>query len=154
VMAEDAAGNRSNPSAAAVVTTPAPPDTEDPMVPGNVVATAVSGGEVDVEWDASTDNVGVTGYVVLRDGVELATVGITQYTDLGVSPSTTYSYTVMAEDAAGNRSNPSAAAVVTTPAPPDTEDPTVPGNVVATAVSGSRVDVDWSASSDNVAVTG
>jgi len=80
-----------------------------------VVATGASAGEVDVVWDASTDNVGVTGYAVLRDGVELATVGVTQYTDLGVSPSTTYRYTVMAEDAAGNRSSPSVAAVVTTP---------------------------------------
>ncbi|MEJ2237809.1 MAG: serine hydrolase [Gemmatimonadales bacterium] len=91
------------------------PDTEGPTGPSNVMATALSGSEVDVSWDASTDNVGVTGYVVLRDGVELATVGVTQYTDLGVSPSTTYSYTVMAEDAAGNRSSPSVAAVVTTP---------------------------------------
>jgi CubicO group peptidase (beta-lactamase class C family) len=91
------------------------PDTESPTVPTSLVATALSGSEVEVVWDASTDNVAVTDYVVLRDGVELATVGVTQYTDLGVSPATTYSYTVMAEDAAGNRSSPSLAAVVTTP---------------------------------------
>ncbi len=90
-------------------------DTENPTVPSNLQATA-SSGRVDLSWTASSDNVGVTGYRVLRDGNLIATIGAaTSYTDTTVAPSTTYSYTVEAFDAAGNRSGLSAPAVITTP---------------------------------------
>ena len=75
-------------------------------------------GAVTVTWAASTDSVGVTGYDVLRDGAKVGTVSGTSFTDTGVQPSTTYSYTVDAFDAAGNTSQPSQAATVTTPAAP------------------------------------
>ena len=91
------------------------PDAENPTIPSNLQATA-SSGRVDLSWTASSDNVGVTGYRVLRDGNLIATIGAaTSYTDTTVAPSTTYSYTVEAFDAAGNRSGLSAPAVVTTP---------------------------------------
>src|SRR5690606_38237056 len=80
-------------------------DTTPPSVPSNVVATAVSATEIGVSWSASTDNVGVTGYDVFRDGVLRATVGTTTFSDTGLSPSTTYAYTVRARDAAGNVSS-------------------------------------------------
>jgi len=72
--------------------------------------------------------------------------------DTTVAPTTAYSYTVTAADAAGNVSGASAAASTTTPA--DTAAPTVPAGVGATAKNASSVVVAWSASSDNVAVTG
>ena len=72
-----------------------------PAVPTNVQATAISPTQVDVGWDVSTDNVGVTGYAVLRDGVEIATTGSPGYTDVTVQPATTYSYTVTVGDAVG-----------------------------------------------------
>ncbi len=152
VRARDAAGNVSAPGVAAPVTTPA--DTELPSVPGGVVAVAVSSGRVDLSWSASSDNVGVTGYEVWRNGSLLTTVdGSTlSFSDVGVVPSTSYAYEVRARDAAGNVSAPGVAAPVTTPA--DTELPSVPGGVVAVAVSSGRVDLSWSASSDNVGVTG
>jgi N-acetylglucosamine-6-sulfatase len=88
-----------------------------PSVPSGLTAMAMGPTQVDLTWTASTDDVGVTGYTVFRDGVTLATVdgGATSYSDLTVVPSTTYSYTVDAFDAAGNHSAQSEAAVVTTP---------------------------------------
>jgi Carbohydrate binding domain/Fibronectin type III domain len=92
-------------------------DTQPPTVPTNLTATAASGA-VALSWHASTDNVGVTSYSVHRDGPAIATVGgsTLSYTDTTVAPSTTYTYTVEAFDAAGNGSGQSSPAVVDTPA--------------------------------------
>src|SRR5205814_42362 len=70
---------------------------------------------VALAWDASTDDVGVTGYDVVRDGTVIGSVAGTSYTDGTVAPSTTYSYAVRAKDAAGNTSAASAPVPVTTP---------------------------------------
>jgi CubicO group peptidase (beta-lactamase class C family) len=75
----------------------------------------VSSTQIDLTWDASSDNVGVTGYRVYRDGVEITITSATSYSDGGLTPSTTYAYTVEALDAAGNASEQSVAVVVTTP---------------------------------------
>jgi hypothetical protein len=93
--------------------TPPPPDTTPPTAPTNLTATA-AGTQVNLTWTASTDNVGIAGYDVLRDGALIGTATSTGYTDTTVSPSTTYTYTVRARDAAGNVSSPSNAATVTT----------------------------------------
>jgi chitodextrinase len=95
-------------------------DTEAPSVPAGVSAVAASPSLVNVSWSASTDNVAVTGYDVLRDGIVIASVpgASLTYPDAALSPITTYSYQVVAKDLAGNQSDPSTpAAVVTTPAP-------------------------------------
>ena len=96
----------------------AAPDTEPPSVPQGVTATALGPTAVTVAWSPSSDNVGVTGYDVLRGGTRVATVGgsATSWTDTTVQPSTGYTYTVDAFDAAGNHSVESAPAGVTTPA--------------------------------------
>src|SRR6185437_15826452 len=70
------------------------------------------------------------------------------------SPATAYSYQVRALDAANNRSGFSDTATATTPEPPDTQPPTPPGNLIAGAPSPTQVDLSWSASQDNVGVTG
>jgi chitodextrinase len=97
-------------------------DTQAPSVPNPVTATAYSSARVDLSWPASTDNIGVTGYTIYRNGVILTTVlGSTlSYSDPTVSPSTTYSYAVDAYDAAANHSAQSTPVSVTTPAPPTT----------------------------------
>ncbi|MEK3882074.1 alpha-amylase family glycosyl hydrolase [Paenibacillus sp. PL2-23] len=100
-------------SGAPVVT---PPDTTAPSVPQSVTATASGASSAAITWSASTDNVGVTGYEVFRNGTLVGTTASTSYTDSGLAGSTTYAYTVKAYDAAGNRSAASAAASVTTPA--------------------------------------
>ncbi|MFL6139092.1 MAG: fibronectin type III domain-containing protein [Frankiaceae bacterium] len=117
VVARDAAGNASPPSAPVSVTTPGGADTTPPTAPGNLSAAAAGPNEVDLSWTASTDAVGVTAYEVSRDGALVATLpgGSTGYADTAVSPATTYAYSVAARDAAGNRSSPSGPASVTTP---------------------------------------
>lgn len=112
---------------------PAVADTTPPTVPQNVNATSSSGNQVNLSWTASTDDVGVAGYNVYRNGsaTPVAT-GVTSpsYTDNTVSPQTTYTYTVAAYDAAGNMSAQSSPVSVTTPAPaaPPTVSMTGPAN--------------------------
>jgi chitodextrinase len=129
-------------------------DTTPPSVPQGLSATVVSSSQINLAWSASTDNVGVTGYHVYRSGTQIATVTSTSYAVTGLSPSTPYSFTVAAYDAAGNVSAQSAAASATTAAAPDTTAPTVPTNLTATAVSTTQINLAWSASTDNVGVTG
>jgi chitodextrinase len=90
-------------------------DTQPPSVPASLHATSVASTSVSLAWSPSTDNVGVTGYTVYRNGVSLGTVSTTSFTDNTVSPGTTYSYTVDAFDAAGNHSAQSQPVQVTTP---------------------------------------
>jgi chitodextrinase len=91
-------------------------DTQAPSVPGNLNAAASSSTSVALNWGASTDNLGVAGYEVFRNGSLLATVAGLSYTDNSVSAGSTYSYQVRAFDAAGNRSGFGNTATVTTPA--------------------------------------
>lgn len=149
VAAYDASGNESAKSTAVSVTTTS--DTQAPSVPAGLTATAVSGTQVNLSWAASTDNVGVTGYKIYREGTQIGTNATATYADTTCTPVTTYSYAVSAYDAAGNNSAQSSATTVTTP---DTIPPSVPTGLSATAVSGTRVDISWVASSDNVGVTG
>lgn len=79
-------------------------DTTPPTAPGNLRATGTTTTSVSLTWDASTDNVGVTGYEVYRGGTRVGTPTGTTFTDSGLTASTTYSYTVKAKDAAGNLS--------------------------------------------------
>ena len=138
----------------------APPgDTTAPTAPGSLRA-ATSGDDVTLDWAASTDEVGVTGYTVHRSteagftpsaATKVADVTGTGYTDLD-RPAGTYYYRVTARDAAGNVSTPSteAKAVV---AAVDSTAPSVPGSPAAT-VNGTTVTLDWAASTDEVGVTG
>ncbi len=117
VNARDAAGNVSQASPTVTVTVPqCQADTEPPTTPTGVTATA-SGTTVTVRWTAATDNVGVTGYEVLRDGtVAGSTSGAatTSFTDSGLTANTRYQYQVRARDAQANRSAPSTPVAVTT----------------------------------------
>ncbi len=90
-------------------------DTEPPTAPPNLVARAVLSSSVAMAWDPSTDNVGVVGYEVSRDGALLASVGAstTSFWDQTVTTDTTYSYDVVARDAAGNSSLASTLVVTT-----------------------------------------
>ena len=130
------------------------PDTTAPSAPTNLNATALSSTRVDLAWTAATDNQAVTGYQVNRNGSLIATIGVqTTYTDLTATAGTSYSYAVVAFDAAGNLSAPSNTATVTTPSP-DTTAPTVPTGLSATAASATEVDLGWTASSDDTGVAG
>ena len=163
VTASDAAGNDSAFSLRATATTPAPTDTSAPTVPTGLTATATSTSQINLAWQASTDNVGVTGYTIRRcTGVSCTptttiintvTSGTT-FQNTGLTASTTYTYTVSARDAAGNDSAASNTATAATTAATDTSAPTVPTGLTATATSSSQINLAWQASTDNVGVTG
>jgi chitodextrinase len=92
-------------------------DTTPPSIPTGLTAMATSSSRIDLAWSASTDNVGVAGYEIHRDGnpIPIATTSVASYADTGLSSCTTYTYTVVAYDAAGNTSNPSSPASAQTP---------------------------------------
>ncbi len=133
------------------------PDNTNPTAPSNLQATAPAGNRVDLTWGASSDANGIQAYDIYRDGgvTPIASVGGTTlaYSDTTVSANTQYSYVVKARDPSDNTSDPSNTATITTPSS-DTEDPTAPSNLQATAPSSSRVDLTWLAATDNVNVTG
>ena len=133
-------------------TTLTPSDTTAPSVPTGLAATATGPDTVDLSWTASSDDIGVAGYNVYRDGstTPLATVTSgTTYTDTGLTASTAYAYTVSAFDAAGNESAQSSAVTATTQPPQDTTAPSVPTSLAATATGPDTVDLSWTASSDD-----
>jgi uncharacterized protein YkwD len=109
-------------SATATVTVTAVPavDAQPPTVPALNSAVARSQAQVDLAWSASTDNIGVAGYQIVRNGSPLATVSGASlaYSDSTAAANTTYAYAVRAFDAAGNYSGASNSMQVTTPAPP------------------------------------
>jgi len=124
-----------------------------PSQPRNLRTAAATPTSVDLVWDDSTDDVRVTGYRITRDGTVVATVQSPSWTDTGRAPGATHTYTVSAVDAAGNASSASEPLTVTVPA--DTTPPSAPGTVSATGEpDGTRVDLSWSAASDDVEVTG
>lgn len=90
-------------------------DTQAPSVPANLTATAVSSSQVNLGWSTASDNVGVTGYALYRNNVFLKNVSGTSTSDTGLAASTSYSYFVRAQDAAGNSSGNSATVTATTP---------------------------------------
>ncbi len=109
-------------------------DTTPPTAPTNLTATPVSDSQINLSWTASTDNVGVTGYLIERcDGdcsvfSQIATTTSTTYTNIGLTPSSDYTYRVRATDAAGNLSSYSNITVATTFT--DMTPPTAPSNLV------------------------
>jgi chitodextrinase len=126
-------------------------DGNAPTVPTGLNA-GVTATSANLTWTASTDNVDVTGYNIYRNGAKIATSATNSYVNTGLTPSTSYSYTVQAYDAAGNTSAQSTALVATTTG--DTVDPTTPTGLKTTAVSTSSATLTWTASTDNVDVTG
>lgn len=163
VTAADANANLSLASFLASATTPAGGggDTQAPTTPTGLTATAVSSTQIDLSWNASTDNVAVTGYLIERcsgtgcvNFAQIATPTGTTFNDTGRTSSTAYSYRVRAQDAVPNYSGYSSTASATTPAAGDTQAPSIPTNLSATAVSSTQINLSWTASTDNVGVTG
>nr|BAM67137.1 chitinase [Paenibacillus sp. FPU-7] len=129
-------------------------DTQAPSVPAGLTVTAKTSNSVTLSWTASTDNVGVAGYTVSY-GTNNVNVSGTSTTITGLTPNTAYSFTVKAKDAAGNVSAASTAVSVTTDAASnDTTAPTAPTNLQVAAKTASSITLNWTASTDNVGVTG
>ena len=159
VRATDAAGNLGPYSNIATAITPAPPDTQAPTAPSGLNPVVASNTRIDLSWTASTDNIGVTAYLVEQcQGAGcsgFAQVGTTSsplFSATGLSGSTSYSFRVRATDAAGNVSAYSPTGSATTSASPDTQAPTAPTALTATAASSSQIDLSWNPSTDDVGV--
>jgi chitodextrinase len=140
---------------------PPVPDDMAPTAPTGLTATAGGAGQINLAWNASTDNVAVTGYAVERcQGAGCTTFapvgtsnGIT-FNDTGLAATTSYTYRVRATDAAGNLSGYSNTASATTTTAPDTTAPTAPSGLAATVAGQTQINLAWTASTDNVGVTG
>ena len=128
------------------------PDGVPPSTPASMSVTATGATTATVSWSASTDNVGVAGYEVSRDGVVLGTTSATSWPDSGLTGGQTYAYAVRAFDAAGNWGG--SATRSWTQTIPDTTKPTAPGNLHYTAFSKTKISLAWTASTDNVGVAG
>ena len=128
-------------------------DTAAPSIPTGLTATAISSSQINLSWAASTDNVAVTGYQVLRGEIVIATVATTSYSDTGLTAGTNYVYKVKAVDAAGNKSAESTSANATTLA----ADTTAPSVAITTPTSAATVSGTVSVAanaSDDVGVVG
>jgi len=100
------------------------PDTTSPTTPTSFAETADSETSISVSWSASTDNIGVTGYNLYKNGTFISQVSGTTYTFSSLTCGTTYSFAVEALDAAGNKSSQATLSAATevcpTPEPPPT----------------------------------
>ncbi|MEP7379018.1 MAG: hypothetical protein ABI725_05580 [Chloroflexota bacterium] len=125
-------------------------DTTKPGSPPSLSATATGPHSVVVAWKAASDNVGVTGYQVSRDGTPLARLPDTTYTDSAAPDGTGLTYQVRAVDAAGNIGPASSAHMSLT----DVSPPTLTGALTLSVGPDGSIDVLWPFGSDNVSVTG
>lgn len=96
------------------ILSPGTTDTTPPTQPGNFTGSASSATVVNLTWTASTDNIGVAGYQVYRDGAPIGTITGLAFQDAGLSPSTQYSYELRAYDEAGNNSVAAGPTLITT----------------------------------------
>ena len=166
VCSVNAAGKESEKSAEVTFKTQKteePTDTVKPSVPGNVVVpeASITQTGATITWEASTDNVAVTGYNVYMNDtkVNATPVTVTTYNLTGLTAGTEYTVTVTAVDAAGNESAGSDQATFTTLAADETKDsvaPSVPGNVVVpeASITQTGAKITWEESKDDTAVVG
>lgn len=160
VAAYDATGQTSQQSSPPVSVTLVS-DTTPPTTPTSVTISGATTTNsyyaqvpLTISWSASTDNVGVVGYYIYRNGVSIVSstsaFNGTSITD-SVQPGT-YTYTVIAYDAAQNQSRPSSPATITIVT--DNAPPSVPTRVVVQQISANGVTVSWATSTDAVGVAG
>lgn len=79
-------------------------DKTPPSKPGAITATSVSPSVINLSWGVSTDNVGVAGYQISRNGTLIKTVTTTSYSDTGLAANTSYNYSIVAVDTSNNQS--------------------------------------------------
>ena len=142
VTATDVAGNESAPSDPVEVVADAGP----PTAPTDLSATLDANEDVSLSWTASTDDVGVTRYGIYRDGSLIDHSTSTSYLDQTALRGATYSYTVTALDGADNESSPSDPAEITIG---DLQPPSVPQDLAVSALSTRKLELTWSASTDD-----
>jgi Fibronectin type III domain len=119
------------------------PDKTAPVVPAAPVTNGVYPPAIMLDWSACADNVGVAGYGVYRNGQLITTTSLLTYFDQGLTPGETYTYNLIAFDASGNVSAPSAALQVETT---DTTPPSVPTNLKIVKTTATTIALSWTPS--------
>lgn len=117
-------------------------DSTLPTIPGTPVLSVASYNKINISWTVSTDNIGVIGYKIFRNGVYITSVTSNTYSDIGLESSTRYTYKVSAFDAAGNNSDLSYPASAITQAPPDTTSPDI-SNVTLSDTTATSIKISW-----------
>jgi chitodextrinase len=129
-------------------------DTQAPSVPTGLTSNSITYTGFILSWTASTDNVGVTGYDVYKNGTFITTTAVTSVNITGLTQGTAYTMTVKAKDAIGNSSAASTALQVTTTTSSDTQTPSIPIGLAANNIAATGFTLTWTASTDNIGVTG
>jgi chitodextrinase len=127
-------------------------DDTAPSAPLNLTGNMISPSQIDLTWNASTDNIGIATYVVYRNDIEIGRTNELFFSDFSV-PLTGYcEYHVTALDSSGNESLPSNSIFFDPIVELDSDPPTVPENIIVTAIETNSVSLKWSESSDNIGV--
>jgi hypothetical protein len=150
VTARDAAGNWGAPTDV-TLTMPAP-DTAPPSAVGSLTATVLTSTSARLSWTAAGDDFGVVGYRISRAGRSDVTVSASPWTDTALAAGGTYTWTVLAFDAAGNLGPTTSVSV--TIASGDSVAPTAPANLTVTNSRAGKAALKWTTSTDNVKVIG
>lgn len=134
-------------------------DNRAPEMPPNLIQTREEKAKIVLRWDKSIDNLGTARYEVSRGGelvadIETTGSGTYWFTDTGLEEKTLYSYSIVAIDAAGNRSEPAEIDAGTSGAirGVDTEPPTMPTLLTQTRAEKAKIVIRWAAATDNLAV--
>ena len=149
-------GTPAGPAATPSAGSGAAPDVVPPAAPLGLTRTSSSQSSITLAWSPSTDDVGVAGYGVYRNGALIGSTVLLTSTVPGLTCATTYSLAVDAFDAAGNRSAKTSVSSATNActAGADTVPPSAPANLARTSATTTSITISWSASTDNIAVTG
>ncbi len=144
VKACDGSNNLSNASNEVSVTTPNIVDIAKPTTPDHLAASNISQTNLYLNWDISTDNIGVTEYVVYKNEDALANTSGNSYSVTDLNAGTNYTFYVVAKDAAQNQSDKSNVInVVTLDQPVDI---TAPNKLTANNITPNSLDLSWNAS--------
>ncbi|MBR7837086.1 fibronectin type III domain-containing protein [Actinospica durhamensis] len=145
VKAFDAAGDTSAASTAVSASTTNGTDTTAPSAPANLAGSNVTGDSATLSWTQSSDDTGVAGYHVYRNGTLVGSTTFANYTDIELAGATAYQYTVKAYDPSGNVSASSSPVNITTGASLATTAPGAPTALASPSQTGSAIDLSWTA---------
>ncbi|MBK9394668.1 MAG: fibronectin type III domain-containing protein [Uliginosibacterium sp.] len=149
-------GGESSSTGSSGGTTPSVIDITAPSAPASLRAEGKSATSVSLSWSAASDDQGVTGYQIYRNGALVSAVqgNLLNYIDTGLMPGSSYRYSIKAVDAAGNLSPASAEFLVSTnsQSTPDAQAPSAPASFTLSSVGQTSLSLVWSAASDDVGV--
>lgn len=127
-------------------------DNVPPSNPSNLVQTGVSGGSVNLSWNASSDNIALLGYVVYRDNLSIITTSGTSFNVGGLQQLQTYKFYVRALDLAGNLSLLTTNTITSRTL--DVSPPSTPTSISGIVLNETTIRISWANSIDNGTVTG